>query len=42
MSDDATAPGEQRVEIDDPFEVPEEVDEAWEEDANLTDEAPSG
>ncbi len=42
MSDDATPPGNDRVEIDDPFEIPEEVDEAWEEDANTEDEAPSG
>lgn len=42
MSDQNTAPGEEHVEIDDPFDVPEEVEEAWEEDGNLEDEAPSG
>lgn len=42
MTDDSTAPGEEPVELDDPFDVPEEVDEAWEEDDNADDEAPSG
>lgn len=41
MSDDETA-GEQRVEIDDPFDIPEEVDEAWEEESVGEGEAPSG
>lgn len=43
MSDDApTTPDEQRVEIDDPFEAPDEVEEAWEDDRVDDGEAPSG
>ena len=43
MSDDSpTVPDDQKVEIDDPFEVPDEVDEAWEGDDVDDGEAPSG
>jgi hypothetical protein len=39
---DSTPPGEDPVEIDDPFDIPAEVDEAWEEDDTTEGEAPSG
>ena len=43
MSDEASATtGDDRVEIDDPFEIPDEVDDAWEEDEVDDGEAPSG
>lgn len=43
MTDDSTPPGEHRVEdIDDPFDVPEEVDEAWEDEDGTSDQAPTG
>ena len=43
MSDDLpTAPDDQRVDIDDPFEVPEEVEEAWDDEDVDEGEAPSG
>lgn len=37
-----TDPDDQKVDIDDPFEVPDEVEEAWEEDDSQEGEAPSG
>jgi hypothetical protein len=40
--DQETNPQTQRVEVDDPFEVPDEVDEAWEDDDVAEGEAPSG
>ena len=43
MSDEASAtPDGDRVEIDDPFEIPDEVADAWEEDDVDEGEAPSG
>ena len=43
MSDESSAaPDDKRVDIDDPFEIPDEVEEAWEEDDVDEGEAPSG
>ena len=42
MSDEGTVPQDDRVEIDDPFEVPDEVEQAWEDDEVDEGEAPSG
>ena len=43
MSDESSAaPDDKRVEIDDPFEVPEHVEEAWEDEEVDEGEAPSG
>ena len=44
MSDqpEATPADGKRVEIDDPFEVPQEVEEAWEDEHVGEGEAPSG
>lgn len=42
MSDEGSVPGDDRVEIDDPFEVPDEVEEAWDDDEVDEGEAPSG
>ena len=43
MSDESSAaPQDKRVEIDDPFEVPEDVEEAWEDEEVDEGEAPSG
>jgi hypothetical protein len=43
MSDESTdAPQDQRVEIDDPFEVPEDVEQAWEDEEVDEGEAPCG
>ena len=43
MSDESTAtPDDNRVEVDDPFEIPEEVEQAWEEVPVDEGEAPSG
>ena len=35
-------PQTERVEIDDPFAVPDEVEEAWDDDDVADGEAPSG
>lgn len=35
-------PQTERVDVDDPFDVPDEVEEAWEEDDVAEGEAPSG
>ena len=40
--DDATAHDEERVDIDDPFEVPEQVEQAWDSEHVAEGEAPSG
>lgn len=42
--DEATEanPQTERVDVDDPFEVPEEVEQAWDEDDVGEGEAPSG
>jgi hypothetical protein len=37
-----TNPQTERVDVDDPFEVPEEVEEAWEDEDVAEGEAPSG
>ena len=41
MSDESK-PGDKRVDIDDPFEIPDEVEDAWEDDEVDEGEAPSG
>lgn len=43
MSDDSpTGPNDKKVEIDDPFEIPDEVEEEWEDEHVGEGEAPSG
>ncbi len=42
MSDQPAGTGDERVDLDDPFDVPEDVHEAWEEDDVAEGEAPSG
>ena len=43
MSDENTpAPGDERVDIEDPFEIPDEVEDAWDDDEVHEGEAPSG
>ena len=39
---DAAGPDEERVEIDDPFEIPPEVEEAWDDEEAHEGEAPTG
>jgi hypothetical protein len=40
--DAETHPEAERVDVDDPFEVPDEVEQAWEDEDVAEGEAPSG
>lgn len=40
--DTGSHPDDEQVDVDDPFDVPEEVEEAWEDDDVTEGEAPSG